>query len=198
MQAVQSGHHEVDVEEHPNLLRELRVVVLAVREITRFFVSRQMPELLRIEHDLDSVLVLVSPLELAARIGVFGFGFRSSLRLGGIGLGFERQHERRFFSYAACLFLDLLVQTVERNESVMILVGILEEFDDQERRAHVATERQLAENVLAHELFLLERAVQAFMDDGKAAEARERLLAAELQEIGTERAAQLIDQEVQK
>ena len=69
-------------------------------------------------------------------------------------------------------------------------------MDDQERRARAASERQLAETVLAHELFRLEREVQAFLDDGKAAAVRERLLAAELPEIGTERAAQLIDQMV--
>lgn len=71
-------------------------------------------------------------------------------------------------------------------------------MDDQERRARAASERQLAETVLAHELFRLEREVQAFLDDGKAAAVRGRLLAAELPEIGTERAAQLIDQMVQK
>jgi len=71
-------------------------------------------------------------------------------------------------------------------------------MDDQERRARAASDRQLAETVLAHELFRLEREVQTFLDEGKAAVVREKLSEVELAKPGTEQAAQLIDQMVQE
>lgn len=65
--------------------------------------------------------------------------------------------------------------------------------DDQERRARAASERGLAETVLAHHLFQLEREVAAFLDGGKAAEIRERLTSANLPLRGNQAAARLIE-----
>ena len=67
-------------------------------------------------------------------------------------------------------------------------------MDDQERRARSASERGLAETVLAHQLFQLEREVAAFLDGGKAADIRARLITASLPQRGNQAAAQLIEE----
>lgn len=71
-------------------------------------------------------------------------------------------------------------------------------MDDQERRARAASERQLAETVMSHELFRLDREVRAFLDEGKADAMRRGLAATRLPATGTERAAKLIDEVVQQ
>ena len=65
--------------------------------------------------------------------------------------------------------------------------------DDQERRARAASDRGLAETVLAHELLLLEREVTAFLDDGKSDAIRTALAEVELPARGNAEAARLID-----
>ena len=65
-------------------------------------------------------------------------------------------------------------------------------MDDQERRARAASDRGLAETVLAHEVLLLEREVRACLDGGKADRLRAALAAAELPDPGNDDAAALI------
>ena len=65
-------------------------------------------------------------------------------------------------------------------------------MDDQERRARAASDRGLAETVLANEFLLLEREVKAFLDDGKAADIRKNLGAESFVERGNRAAAEHI------
>lgn len=65
-------------------------------------------------------------------------------------------------------------------------------LDDQERRARAASDRGLAETVLAHELFRLEREVRLFLDEGKAEQIRLSLGAVELPAPGNAAAAACI------
>lgn len=65
-------------------------------------------------------------------------------------------------------------------------------MDDQERRARAASDRGLAETVLAHEVLLLEREVRACLDGDKADRLRAALEAAELPAPGNDDAAALI------
>lgn len=64
--------------------------------------------------------------------------------------------------------------------------------DDQEKRARAASDRGLAETVLAHELFRLEREIRLFLDEGRAVELRQRLAAVELPAPGNAAAAACI------
>ncbi|MGB3179616.1 MAG: glycosyltransferase [Albidovulum sp.] len=66
-------------------------------------------------------------------------------------------------------------------------------MDDQERRARAAADRGLAEIILAHEVLLLDRAVTAFLDGGRAAEISAALTTANLPERGNARAASVIE-----
>lgn len=65
-------------------------------------------------------------------------------------------------------------------------------MDDQERRARAASERGLAETVLAAEFLLLERALARMLDDGGAAALAAALAGAVLPARGTSEAAALI------
>ena len=65
-------------------------------------------------------------------------------------------------------------------------------MDDQERRARAASDRGLAETVLAGELLRLERTVAACLDGGRAADLRSALAAVDLPATGTAAAAALI------
>ncbi|MFV2001696.1 MAG: glycosyltransferase [Paracoccaceae bacterium] len=65
-------------------------------------------------------------------------------------------------------------------------------MDDQERRARAASERGLAETVLASEFLLLEREVAAFLHGGKAALIRKELAGETFVERGNKAAAQII------
>lgn len=65
-------------------------------------------------------------------------------------------------------------------------------MDDQERRARAASDRGLAETVLAHELLLLEREVRAFLDAGKADRLRSALAVVDLPAPGNDDAAAVI------
>ncbi|MGR3343240.1 MAG: glycosyltransferase, partial [Paracoccaceae bacterium] len=65
-------------------------------------------------------------------------------------------------------------------------------MDDQERRARAASDRGLAETVLANEFLLLEREVSAFLDDGKAATIRKALKATTFVARGNKAAAEII------
>ena len=65
----------------------------------------------------------------------------------------------------------------------------------QERRARSASERGLAETVLAHQLFQLEREVAAFLDDGKAVTIRATLQSTVLPPRGNVAAARLIEED---
>ncbi len=67
-------------------------------------------------------------------------------------------------------------------------------LDDQERRARAASDRGLAETVLAHELLLLERRLRALLDSGAAA-LRDALAGLDLPETGNAAAARLIEAE---
>ena len=66
-------------------------------------------------------------------------------------------------------------------------------MDDQERRARAASDRGLAETVLANEFLLLEREVSAFLDDGKAATIRKALKATTFVVRGNKAAAEIIE-----
>ena len=68
-------------------------------------------------------------------------------------------------------------------------------LDDQERRARAASDRDVAETVLAHELLLLERRMTDLLDHGGAAALTERLAALDLPPTGTALAARLIEEE---
>ena len=63
---------------------------------------------------------------------------------------------------------------------------------DQERRARAASDRGLAQTVLAHEFLMLEREVKAFLEDGKAATIRKNLKAATFAARGNQAAAEII------
>jgi hypothetical protein len=67
-------------------------------------------------------------------------------------------------------------------------------LDDQERRARAASDRGLAETVLAHELLILERRLRTLLDGG-AAKLREALAALDLPATGNAAAARLIEAE---
>ena len=66
-------------------------------------------------------------------------------------------------------------------------------MDDQETRARAASDRGLAETVLAHELLKLEREVRAYLDGTKAQDIHAALKAAELAKTGNAAAARLIE-----
>jgi hypothetical protein len=68
-------------------------------------------------------------------------------------------------------------------------------LDDQERRARAASDRDVAETVLAHELLLLERRLTDLLDTGGAAALADRLAALDLPPTGTDLAARLIEEE---
>ena len=104
---------------------------------------------------------------------------------------------------ALCKAADLVVSAVGYNsfheilyhQIPAILVPQMAPFmDDQERRARAASERGLAEMILAPELLLLEREVRAFLDGGKAERIRERLAVTSLPPRGNQAAAALIDE----
>jgi UDP:flavonoid glycosyltransferase YjiC (YdhE family) len=67
-------------------------------------------------------------------------------------------------------------------------------LDDQERRARAASDRGLAETVLAHELLILERRLRTLLDNG-AAPLRDALATLDLPATGNAAAARLIDAE---
>lgn len=67
-------------------------------------------------------------------------------------------------------------------------------MDDQESRARAAFERGLAEFALAHELLRLERAIKAFLDNGRGTEIRARMEAETLPDPGNADAARLIEE----
>lgn len=100
-----------------------------------------------------------------------------------------------------CLLADLAISATGYNSFHEILYhGIPAIFvpqmavfmDDQERRARAASDRGLAETVLAHELLLLEREIAAFLDGDKAGRMRAALAATPLPEPGNRAAAALI------
>lgn len=100
-----------------------------------------------------------------------------------------------------CLLADLAISAAGYNSFHELLYhGIPAIFvpqmavfmDDQERRARAASDRGLAETVLAHEMLLLDREVAAFLDGGKAERMRAALRAAPLPEAGNRAAAALI------
>ncbi|MFN6951325.1 MAG: glycosyltransferase, partial [Albidovulum sp.] len=102
---------------------------------------------------------------------------------------------------ALCLLADLVVSAAGYNSFHEILYhGIPAIFvpqmaafmDDQERRARSASDRGLAECVLAHEMLLLHREITAFVDGGKADRVRAALAAVTLPETGNRAAAALI------
>lgn len=66
-------------------------------------------------------------------------------------------------------------------------------MDDQERRSRAASDRGLAETVLATELLRLEREIRTFLDGGKGAELRGKLAAVSLPECGNMEAARLVE-----
>jgi hypothetical protein len=68
-------------------------------------------------------------------------------------------------------------------------------LDDQERRARAASDRGVAETVLAHELLLLERRLTDLLDGGGAAALAERLAGLDLPPTGTDLAARLIEED---
>ncbi|WP_413872633.1 glycosyltransferase [Albidovulum sp.] len=99
-----------------------------------------------------------------------------------------------------CLLADLVISATGYNSFHELLYhGIPAIFvpqmaafmDDQERRARAASERGLAETVLAHEMLLLDREVAAFLG-GKADRVRAALRATPLPETGNRAAAALI------
>ncbi|MGJ8584390.1 MAG: hypothetical protein ACSHXD_09885 [Marinosulfonomonas sp.] len=101
-----------------------------------------------------------------------------------------------------CQTADLVVSAVGYNSfhELMyhaipsILVPQMAPFmDDQERRARAASDRGLAATVLGHELLLLEREVNAFLDHGKADEVRTALGVTSFPERGNQAAARLIE-----
>ncbi len=101
-----------------------------------------------------------------------------------------------------CKAADLVVTAVGYNsfheilyhQIPAILVPQMAAFmDDQDRRARAASERGLAETVLATEMLLLEREVMAFLDSGKAGRIRANLAAHVLPPRGNHLAATLID-----
>ena len=67
-------------------------------------------------------------------------------------------------------------------------------MDDQRARARAARDRGLAQMVEAHELMTLERLVSRHLDEGETEAVRARLAGADLPELGTSRAAQLIEE----
>lgn len=100
-----------------------------------------------------------------------------------------------------CLLADLTISAAGYNSFHELLYhGIPAIFvpqmaaymDDQERRARAASERGLAETVLAHEMLLLDREIAAFLDGGKAGRLRAALRATPLPEAGNRAAAALI------
>jgi hypothetical protein len=68
-------------------------------------------------------------------------------------------------------------------------------LDDQERRARAASDRGLAETILAHELLLLERKIGELLDRGGADALRVKLEQLELPATGNRTAAELIETE---
>lgn len=100
-----------------------------------------------------------------------------------------------------CLLADLVISAAGYNSFHEILYhGVPAIFvpqmavymDDQERRARAASDRGLAETVLAHELLLLDREIAAFLDLGKGDRVRAALAATELPAPGNRAAAALI------
>lgn len=100
-----------------------------------------------------------------------------------------------------CLLADLAISATGYNSFHEILYhGIPAIFvpqmavfmDDQERRARAASDRGLAETVLAHELLLLDREIAAFLDGDRAERVRAALGATPLPEPGNRAAAALI------
>lgn len=100
-----------------------------------------------------------------------------------------------------CLLADLAISATGYNSFHELLYhGVPAIFvpqmaafmDDQERRARAASDRGLAETVLAHEMLLLEREIAAFLDGDKADRVRAALKAARLPETGNRAAAALI------
>jgi UDP:flavonoid glycosyltransferase YjiC (YdhE family) len=67
-------------------------------------------------------------------------------------------------------------------------------LDDQERRARAASDRGLAETILAHELLILDRRLRTLLDGGAAA-LRDALGALDLPATGNAAAARLIEAE---
>ena len=99
-----------------------------------------------------------------------------------------------------CLLADLVISATGYNSFHELLYhGIPAIFvpqmaafmDDQERRARAASDRGLAETVLAHEMLLLEREIAAFLG-GKAERVRAALRATALPATGNRAAAALI------
>ncbi|MGI9393530.1 MAG: glycosyltransferase, partial [Boseongicola sp.] len=75
-----------------------------------------------------------------------------------------------------------------------ILIPQSAEFmDDQDRRARAATERGLADMVLADELLKLEQTVNSFLDDGRSDDLANVLAKLELPHPGNADAARLLD-----
>jgi hypothetical protein len=68
-------------------------------------------------------------------------------------------------------------------------------LDDQERRARAASDRGVAETVLAHELLLLDRRLTDLLDAGGAATLAGALAALDLPPPGTDLAARLIEED---
>ncbi|OYX42338.1 MAG: hypothetical protein B7Z02_12415 [Rhodobacterales bacterium 32-67-9] len=102
---------------------------------------------------------------------------------------------------ALCQIADLVVSATGYNSFHELLYHAVPTIfvpqmatfmDDQERRARAASDRGLAETVLAHEVLLLEREVRAFLDKDKAERIRAALVAATLPEPGNCDAAALI------
>lgn len=102
---------------------------------------------------------------------------------------------------ALCQIADLVVSATGYNSFHELLYHAVPTIfvpqmatfmDDQERRARAASERGLAETVLAHEVLLLDREVRAILDAGKADRLRAALAVAELPAPGNADAAALI------
>ena len=106
-------------------------------------------------------------------------------------------------SLALACAADLVVSAVGYNSfheilyhkvPAILLPQVASYLDDQERRARAASDRGLAETVLAHELLLLERRIGELLDRGGAERLRASLAALELPATGNAAAARLIEE----
>ncbi len=106
-------------------------------------------------------------------------------------------------SLALCQVADLVVSAVGYNSfhelmfhrlPTIFVPQVARFMDDQERRARAASDRGLAETVLAHELLLLERVVTSVLDGGRGEEMRSALNEIVLPKPGNRTAAILIQE----